>query len=550
MAVRIRTSVNKMVPSKKPSQRNSRSRTASQDSTTSKNDLPDLNSGITHADGTPPSATRGLDCNEPKNPTAELGIFAETIAETIRESILVLDENLRVLTANSAFLETFKVTYAEIENQPLQSLGNGQWNIPALRTSLAEILPKKGELRNFEVDHNFPGIGQRAMVLNARPLRRQNGARRSILLAIDDITEQKQAMNALRKQSELLQLAHDAIISRDLNGVILFWNQGAQETYGWRAAEACGNVSHQLFKTEFSEPFDQMHEKLFRTGSWEGELVHSTKTEKRITVESRQVLQYDQQGQNIGILEINRDVTPRKQAEESLRNLSARLLQLQDEERRRIARELHDSMGQSLAALVIHLSAVNAKILQIDPGAEELLREAILLSQKASDDTRTLSYLLYPPTLDYAGLPSALEWYVDGFTQRSKVKVDLKVSLGSKRLGEAVERTLFRVVQESLTNIFRHSGSETARVHIALDSGLVQLEVSDDGKGIPDEILATLNSSGGQLGVGIRGMRERVRQLGGWLQIRSQTSGTKILVTLPVRAADDESNRLRASGSD
>lgn len=492
---------------------------------------------------------RGLRTNELKNPAADSKGYAETIAETIRESILVLDENLRVLTANSAFLETFKVGYAEIENQPLRALGDGQWNIPALLNSLAEILPKKGELRNFEVDLNFPGIGQRAMVLNARQLRRQNGASRSILLAIADVTEHKQAMNILRKQSELLQLAHDAIISRDLNSVILFWNRGAQETYGWSAAEACGNVSHQFFKTEFSEPFEQMQEKLFRTGSWEGELVHSTKAGKRITVESRQVLQYDQQRQTVGVLEINRDITPRKQAEESLRNLSARLLQLQDEERRRIARELHDSMGQSLAALVIQLSAVNAKILQIDPDAEELLRDAILLSQKASDDTRTLSYLLYPPTLDYAGLTSALEWYVDGFTQRSKVQVDLKISLGPNRLGEAVERALFRVVQESLTNIFRHSGSETARVRITLDSGLVQMEVSDDGKGIPDEILATLNSSGGQLGVGIRGMRERVRQLGGWLQIRSQPSGTKILVTLPVRIADGESDRLRASGS-
>lgn len=477
-------------------------------------------------------------------------VFAETIAETIRESILVLDSHLRVLTANSAFLEAFRVHYGEIENRFLGELGDGQWNIPALLGALAEILPKNSELRNFEVDHDFPGIGRRTMVLNARQLRREKGSQRSILLAIDDVTEHKRAIEILRKQSELLQLSHDAIISRDINSVILFWNRGAQETYGWSAAEACGNVSHQFFRTEYSEPFDQMHEKLLRTGSWEGELIHWTRDGKRITVESRQVLQYDQQGRTIGILEINRDVTPRKEAEESLRNLSARLLQLQDEERRRIARELHDSMGQSLAALVIHLSAVNARVLEIDPAAENLLREAIQLSQKASDDTRTLSYLLYPPTLDYAGLRSALEWYIDGFTQRSKVRVDLKVSLGPDRLGEILERTLFRIVQESLTNIFRHSGSETARVHVALDSGLVQLEVSDDGKGISDSILATLNSSGGRLGVGIRGMRERVRQLGGWLQIRSQAGGTKILVSLPVLTTGGEAGRPGSAGSD
>jgi two-component system NarL family sensor kinase len=265
-------------------------------------------------------------------------------------------------------------------------------------------------------------------------------------------------------------------------------------------------------------------------------------------VASRQVLQRDSHGRTIGILEINRDVTARKEAEESLRNLSARLLQLQDEERRRIARELHDSTGQSLAALVIHLSAVSAKIADVDPSAAELLREAILLSQKASDETRTLSYLLYPPTLDYAGLRSALEWYIEGFTQRSKVKVDLNVSLGADRLPEIVERTLFRIVQESLTNIFRHSGSETASVQIEGRSGIVRLEVVDNGKGIPEEILATLNSSGGQLGVGIRGMRERVRQLGGWLQIKSSPAGTRIIVTLSAKESASDGGRSQASG--
>jgi PAS domain S-box-containing protein len=349
--------------------------------------------------------------------------------------------------------------------------------------------------------------------------------------------------------SELLQLAHDAIIVRDVDSTILFWNRGAQETYGWSAAEACGNVSHQFLRTEFPEPVDQLSEKLFTVGSWEGELVHWTREGKRIVVASRQVLQRDPQGRTIGILEINRDITLRKEAEEALRNLSARLLQLQDEERRRIARELHDSTGQSLAALVIHLSAVSAKIADVDPAAADLLREAILLSQKASDETRTLSYLLYPPTLDYAGLQSALEWYIEGFTQRSKVKVDLKLSLGPSRLAEIVERTLFRIVQESLTNIFRHSESDTASVQIEARSGIVRLEVADNGKGIPEAILATLNSSGGQLGVGIRGMRERVRQLGGWLQIKSQPNGTTIIVTLSIKESASDETKSRASGS-
>jgi len=353
----------------------------------------------------------------------------------------------------------------------------------------------------------------------------------------------------LREQSELLHLAHDSIIVRDVNSVLLFWNRGAEETYGWSAAEACGNVSHQFLKTEFPEPFDQVNEKLFNGGSWEGELIHRTRTGKQITVASRQVIQHDQNGRVVGILEINKDITLRKEAEESLRNLSARLLQLQDEERRRIARELHDSTGQSLAALVIHLSAVSARVAGVDQTTAGLLREAIQLAQTASDEIRTLSYLLHPPTLDHAGLRSALEWYVEGFTQRSKVKVDLKVSIGPNRLSEIEERTLFRIVQESLTNIFRHSESETASVSIALDSGIVRLEVSDKGKGIPGDILRALNSSGGQFGVGIRGMRERLRQLGGWLQIRSTSEGTTLNASFPIREVAVGEGRSQALGS-
>ena len=464
----------------------------------------------------------------------EARAYADTIAETIRESIIVLDEDLRIISANPAFLETFRVMYSEAKNRLLSEVGGGAWNIPALLSSLRDVLGRNSQLRNYEISHDFPGAGQKFLIVNARQIPSQDRAARWILLAIDDRTEELRTIEDLRKQTELLQLAHDAIIVRGVDGVILFWNRGAQETYGWSAAEACGNITHQFLSTQLPEPFEHWQEKIIKRGSWEGELVHLTKDGRRIHVASRQVLQRDQKGRTIGILEINRDITSRKDAEEALRNLSARLLQLQDEERRRIARELHDSTGQSLAALVIHLSAVSARISEIDPTSSEMLREAIDLSQKASDETRTLSYLLYPPTLDHAGLRSALEWYIDGFTQRSKIKVELDISVGAERLAENMERTLFRIVQESLTNIYRHSGSDTASVRIIRHSGVVRLEVADNGKGIPDDVLAALNSSGGQLGVGIRGMRERIRQLGGWLQVKSQSGGTTIISSLPV----------------
>src|ERR1700733_1942667 len=459
------------------------------------------------------------------------------LVRNIDAAMIVVDKDLRVCWFTPSAQEIFTLTtqdvgrsitelesaivFAKLESMIRDAIGNAT-------TKEREVNHIRGEWHSIRVRPYMSGgnkvAGAVLTIANIDNQKRQ-------------AADQRESIDELRRQSELLHLAHDSIIVRDVNSVILFWNRGAEETYGYTAGEACGNVSHQFLKTEFPEPFDQMHEKLFNGGSWEGELIHRTRAGKRITVASRQVLQHDQNGRVVGILEINNDITLRKEAEESLRNLSARLLQLQDDERRRIARELHDSTGQSLAALVIHLSAVRASLSEADETTAALLREAIQISQTASDEIRTLSYLLHPPTLDYAGLKSALEWYIEGFTQRSKVKVDLKVSLGPNRLSEIEERTLFRIVQESLTNIFRHSGSETASVSIPLNAGVVRLEVTDKGSGIAPDILRALNSSGGQLGVGIRGMRERLRQLGGGLQIRARTDGTTIVATFPIREA-------------
>ncbi|HXN22837.1 MAG TPA: ATP-binding protein [Candidatus Dormibacteraeota bacterium] len=334
--------------------------------------------------------------------------------------------------------------------------------------------------------------------------------------------------------TELLRLAHDGIIVANIDGMIQFWNRGAEEMYGWSAAEACGNLAAEFLRTEFPQRRAEVTKKLFELGAWQGELVQRMRDGRRIAVASRQVLRRDEEGKPSGILEINRDITFQKEAQISLQRLSVRLLQLQDEERRRIARELHDSTGQSLAALVIHLSAINGRIGTLDPTSAEILCEAMKLSQQASDEIRTLSYLLHPPTLDLAGLTSALKWLVDGFMQRSKLQVELEISTDLGRLHQNLETALFRIVQESLTNIFRHSGSPTATIRLSRSDGNVNLEVSDRGSGIPPNTLATLNGTGGELGVGIRGMRERVRQLGGNLELISGSEGTTVTVRLPI----------------
>jgi signal transduction histidine kinase len=219
-------------------------------------------------------------------------------------------------------------------------------------------------------------------------------------------------------------------------------------------------------------------------------------------------------------------------ANQTLRRLSARLLQLQDEERRRIARELHDSVGQMLAALSMNLAGVRADI-DLITKTTAVLTDSEDLVREMSKEVRTISHLLHPPLLDEAGLASALRWYVDGFAQRSKIEVDLDCPNDFGRLPRIVETAAFRLVQECLTNIHRHSGSPTAKIRLRHSDHQVTVEIEDKGKGIPADKLEEMASIGIP-GVGITGMRERVRQLGGTLDIGSSGSGTTVRAHLPV----------------
>jgi len=222
-------------------------------------------------------------------------------------------------------------------------------------------------------------------------------------------------------------------------------------------------------------------------------------------------------------------------ANRGLRDLTARLLQSQDDERRRIARELHDSIGQLLAGVTMNLSAVRADIEQLFKTANTLMDSEALV-QEMNREVRTISHLLHPPLLDEAGLAFALKWYVDGFTERSGIKVELEFPDNFERLSQESETTIFRMVQECLTNIHRHSKSPTAKIRILRSASDVRVEVEDNGQGISPEKQHQMASFGSP-GVGVRGMRERLRQLGGNLAIDSNGKGTTVTATLPIAHA-------------
>ena len=225
----------------------------------------------------------------------------------------------------------------------------------------------------------------------------------------------------------------------------------------------------------------------------------------------------------------------RKRAEESLRQLSGRLLRLQDEERRRIAQELHDTTAQDLAALVMNLGAAKKSLGNLSPVARKALSESIALAKRSSRKTRTLSYLLHPPMLDEFGLAPALRGFVDGFEKRSGIRVDLDVPSDVGRLPQGMETALIRIVQECLTNVHNHSSSKRAKVQLLPGSHEITLEVKDQGLGIPSKAKrAIARGVSAGLGIGIQGIQERVKLLGGRLKIHSSRRGTTVRAILPV----------------
>ena len=223
------------------------------------------------------------------------------------------------------------------------------------------------------------------------------------------------------------------------------------------------------------------------------------------------------------------DLTSQKQQME----FASRLQAMQDEERRRLARELHDSVGQNLAALGMNIAIVQAQSHKLDSLGARAVSENAHLVEQVSREIRTISHLLHPPLLDIAGLASALRWYADGFSERSNIKVDLEIPSDFGRLPDELEITIFRIVQECLTNIHRHSGSSTATIRLHQEGDRLTVQVQDSGKGIPLEKQHELIESG-RGGVGLAGMRERLRRLGGTLEIESNESGTTVSAILKV----------------
>jgi len=342
-----------------------------------------------------------------------------------------------------------------------------------------------------------------------------------------------------------------AIFVLDPDGNVLTWSPGAQEMKGYAKDEIIGKHFSKFYRSE-----------AVQSGWPQRELALATK-EGRFADEGWRVRKdgsifwasvvitalWSEDGTLCGFAKVTQDLTERRATEErvqdlnrelrervlqldesrrvvelrtlELQKLSARLLHIQDEERRRIARELHDDLGQQLSALKMTLPKIDAN------------KQALEIVDTASSSVRSLSYLLHPPLLDETGLRSALDWYVEGLAKRSGIKISLTITPAIfPRLSRDIETAIFRIVQEALSNVYRHSGSDSARVEIARQPEWVMVRVRDHGKGLSFEVGSSAGPS--NLGVGISGMRERVRQFGGDLTVNRSEPGTLLEAKIPL----------------
>ncbi|MGB6596987.1 MAG: PAS domain S-box protein, partial [Candidatus Acidiferrum sp.] len=390
---------------------------------------------------------------------------------------------------------------------------------------------------------------------------------------LDELPELRlKADKAIGLLAAIVDSSDDAIISKTLEGVITSWNVGAERLFGYTAAETIGRHISIIIPLERLDEETRILARLrqgLRIEHFDTIRVGKDGSKREISLTISPVR--DASGKIIGASKIARDIAGRKRAErelhesdqrfraladaldtqvqfrtqelqrrnseileqsDRLRDLSARLMRVQDEERRRIALELHDSVGQNLAALGMTLARLEDDAKHDPTRFSESIKDAKDMIQKLTQEIRTTSYLLHPPMLDELGLRSALRWYTEGLAKRSELSIEVNIPDDLERLAPEMELAIFRLVQESLTNIHRHSGSKTAVIRVAREGDKIYAEVQDRGTGMSQERFAEVQSQ--TVGVGIRGMKERVRQLCGELTIDSNVFGTKITAVFPI----------------
>ena len=386
--------------------------------------------------------------------------------------------------------------------------------------------------------------GNQIIVASRWALKRDEQGQPEAILEIDrDITSRKETESALRRSEEnyrslVGEVKDYAIFALDAEGRVITWNKGAEQIKGYLPDEIIGKHFSVFYPREdvaAGKPEREL-EVAAAEGRFEDEGGWRVRKDgSRFWANVVITALRDEQGRLRGFAKVTRDITERKRAEDAVRELTGRLLRAQDEERRRIARELHDSTAQTLSGLALSLALIETRpAVTKDARTLKAIRESQKLAKRAATEIRNLSHLLHPPDLDTVGLLAAIRWHAARFSEQTAISVELGLPDDLCRLPSDIEIALFRVVQESLTNVQRHSGSKMAKVRITQSGHEVTVEIEDQGRGMPDSVRNHHWEGVSPLGVGIAGMRERMKQLGGRLEIASgDGQGTTVKVTVP-----------------
>lgn len=499
--------------------------------------------------------------------------FAEGIVATVREPLVVLDAGLRVRTANRSFYETFRVTPAETEGRPLFEIGNRQWDVPRLRGLLEEILPRDSHFNDFEVDHHFEGLGRRTMVLNARRLDPAGGPPGLILLAIDDVTERRRAAESLALSevryrrlfetaqdgillvepqtrrvfdanpflTDLLGFTRDDLIGKELWEIGLFGDIESNKAAFWTLREQ-GYIRYddlplrthdgRAIEVEFvSNVYDVGGTKVIQCNI--RDVTDRKRAENALRAAHAALeVRVRERTAELGITngELKAEIARREVVEADRRDLQQRLASAQEDERRRIARELHDQLGQHLAALGLGLKVVEDAVPDASPARDEL-GKLQTLTDLISREVHQLALQLRPAVLDDLGLVAALANYAEEWSEQTGVEADFHaVGADGDRLPPPVETALYRVTQEAMTNVLRHAAARRVSVVLQRSAGQVLVVIEDDGRGFDPESAA---AAGPRLG--LVGMRERLALVGGSLAVESAPGrGTTLIAQVPL----------------
>ncbi|WP_040892410.1 PAS domain-containing sensor histidine kinase [Zavarzinella formosa] len=505
--------------------------------------------------------------------------FAEGIIRTVQKPLVILDAELRVIAANRSYCQMFHVALIEMERLSFFELGNRQWDIPALRTLLEQILPQDSHFDDFEVKHPFENLGQRTMILNARRLPPAGRRPELILLAVEDETDRRSAAETVAisetRYRRLFETAQDGILLVDPDSRrIVDANPFLTSLLGYDRDRLVGM---ELWEIGLFRDIES-NKTAFRKLQAEGyirydDLPLRTNDGREIEVEFVSNV-YDVGDQRVIQCNI-RDVTDRKRAEDALRaahaglearvrertaelaqtnavlkneitrresaeadrrELQQKLTTVQEDERRRIARELHDELGQYLTAIGLGLKVVRDAIPAAFPERGRL-QSLQSLTDLIGREVHHLAMELRPTALDDLGLEVALANYADAWSERSGVEIDFHCSgLEGARLPAPVETALYRVIQEALTNVLKHASAGRVSVVLRRSPAQASAVIEDDGRGFDIHSV-----TGNRLG--ILGMRERIALVGGTLEIESSSDhGTTVITRIPL--SDNEEGRL------